>query len=127
MKNKINKTKSDFNIAACKKQRDYVVALNQKSKYNYFNNLDVSKGFNFFWKTYKPYFSNKRSRVDTNIILIEKNELILNNRKIATTFSDYFAEILPSLNLFKWQGNVKSLANNRDIIDCSSITTLVLK
>ena len=44
LKNKANKTKSDVDIAAYKKQRNYVVALNQKSKYNYFNNLDVSKG-----------------------------------------------------------------------------------
>ena len=88
LKNKANKTKIDVDIAAYKKQRNYVVALNQKSKYNYFNNLDVSKGVKPFWKTCKPYFSNKHSRGDTSIILIEKNELILNNRKIATTFKD---------------------------------------
>ena len=94
-----------------------MVALNQKSKYNYFNNLDVSKGVKPFWKTYKPYFSNKHSRGNTSIILIEKNELILNNRKIATTFNNYFSEIIPSLNLFKCPGNAKSLSTNRDIID----------
>ena len=48
---------------------------------------------------------------------MKKNELILNNRKLATTFNDYFAEIVSSLNLFKWSGNVKGLANNRDITD----------
>ena len=88
LKNKANKTKSDVDIADYKKQRNYVVALNQKSKYNYFNNLDVNKGVKTFWKTSKPYFPNKHSRGDTSIILIEKNELILNNRKIATTFKD---------------------------------------
>ena len=31
----------------------------------------------------------------TSIILIEKNELILNNRKNATTFNNYFSEIVP--------------------------------
>ena len=34
-----------------------------------------------------------------------------------TTFIDYFAEIGPSLNLFKWSGNVTSLANNIDTTD----------
>ena len=101
LKNKTNKTKSDVDIAAYKKQRNYVVALNQKSKYNYFNNLDVSKGVKPFWKTCKPYFSNKYSRGDPSIIAIGKNELILNNKKIAITFNDYFSEIVPSLNLFK--------------------------
>ena len=57
LKNKANKTKSDLDIAAYKKQLNYVVALNQKSKYNYFNNLDVSKGVKPFWKTCKPHFS----------------------------------------------------------------------
>ena len=72
LKNKANKTKSDVGIATYKKQRNYVVALNQKSKHNYFNNLDVSKGVKPFWKTSKPCFSNNRSRGDTSIIPIEK-------------------------------------------------------
>ena len=88
LKNKANKTKSDVNIAAYKRERNYVVVLNQKAKYNYFNNLAVSKGLKTFWKTSKPYFSNKHSSRDTSIILIEKNELILSNTKIATTFND---------------------------------------
>ena len=112
-KNKANK----IDIAAYKKHRNYVVVLNQTSKYNYFDNLDVSKGIKPFWKSCKSFFSYNRSREDTSIILIEKNELILNNRKLATTFNDYFAEIVSSLNLFKWSGNVKGLANNRDITD----------
>ena len=116
-KNKANKIKSVVDIAAYKKHRNYVVVLNQTSKYNYFDNLDVSKGIKPFWKTCKSFFSYNRSREDTSIILIEKNELILNNRKLATTFNDYSAEIVSSLNLFKWSGNVKGLANNRDITD----------
>ena len=71
LKNKANKTKIDVDIAAYKKQRNYVVALNQKSKYNYLNNLDVSKGVKPFRKTCKPYFSNKHSRGDTSVILID--------------------------------------------------------
>ena len=72
LKNQTNKTKIDVDIAAYKKQRNYVVALNQKSKWNYFNNLDVSKGVKPFWKTCKPYFSKKHSRGDTIIIIIKK-------------------------------------------------------
>ena len=77
LKKKANKTKCGVNISAYRKQRNYVVALSLKSKYNYFNNLDVSKGVKLFSKTCKPFFSNKHSRGDTSIILIEKNELIL--------------------------------------------------
>ena len=62
LKNKANKTKSDVDIAAYKKQRNYVIALNQKQKYNNFNNQDVSKGVKPILKSCKPYFSNKHSR-----------------------------------------------------------------
>ena len=71
-KNKANKIKSVVDIAAYKKHRNYVVVLNQTSKYNYFDNLDVSKGIKPFWKTCKSFFSYNRSREDTSIILIEK-------------------------------------------------------
>ena len=37
--------------------------------------------------------------------------------KIGTTFNDYFAEIVSSLNLYKLRGNVTGLANNIDIVD----------
>ena len=37
--------------------------------------------------------------------------------KIATTLNYYFAEIILSLNLFKWPWDDTSLANNRDITD----------
>ena len=70
-----------------------MIALNQKLKCNYFNNLDMSKGVKLFRKTCKPYFCNKHNKEDTNIILIEKNELILNYRKIATTFNNCFSEM----------------------------------
>ena len=52
LKNKATKTKSDVDIAACKKQQNYVVALNQKSKYNYFNNLELK----LFWENLQTIF-----------------------------------------------------------------------
>ena len=38
--------------------------------------------------------------------------------KIVTAFNNYFAKIVPSLNLFKWPGNVMSQANGLDVNDC---------
>ena len=37
--------------------------------------------------------------------------------KTATTFNDYFAEIVVSINLFKRPENATSLPNNLDITD----------
>ena len=51
--------------------------------------------------------------------------------KIATSFNYYFAEILPSLSVFKWPKNITSFLDNLDIIDSISFliykTTLVLQ
>ena len=70
-----------------------MVILNQKSKHNYFDNLDINQRVKPFQKTFNPYFSKMHSRGDTILILIEKkkkkkkkNELILNNVKVATIF-----------------------------------------
>ena len=117
LKNEANKTKGVVDIAVSGRQRDYVVVLNKKPKYNYFNNLKARKGVKFPWKTSKRDISNKHSKVDTSIILITKNELILNNRKITMAFRDHFAEIIPSINTFKWTWNVKGLVNHVYIID----------
>ena len=48
-----------------KKRRNNLLTLNQKPKYNYFNNLDINKRIKPFWKTCKPGFSDKHSRGDT--------------------------------------------------------------
>ena len=50
------------NMAARKMQRNYMLNLNHKSKYNYFNYLDIMKGTKSFWKVCKPYFPNNHSK-----------------------------------------------------------------
>ena len=56
LKNKANKTTSVVDITAYKMQGNYVLALIQKSRYNYFDNLSVSKGTKPYCKTSKTHF-----------------------------------------------------------------------
>ena len=49
-------------MAAHKMERNYMLNLNHKSKYNYFNYLDIMKGTKSFWKICKPYLPNNHSR-----------------------------------------------------------------
>ena len=76
--------------------------MSKQSKIEYFNsyNSAVSKPF---WTSYKPYFSNKYSKADTDIVLNENGNLILKNEEIANTFNDYFSAIVDSLNLHHWE------------------------
>ena len=55
-----------------------------------------------FWDKCKPHFSNKYSKGDSDILLIEKGELILKNKKAADVFNPYFQSTTDSLDLFEW-------------------------
>ena len=98
LKNKANKTKLPVDINHYKKQRNYVVNLNESAKFGYFNRYDCKDGKRF-WVTCKPYFSNKYSKTDNDIVLNENGELILKNKEIADTFNDRFGSIVDNLNL----------------------------
>ena len=88
LKNKANKTRSTADIAGTKKQCNYVICLNTESKHNYVNNLDTKNRAKPSRNDWKPYFPNNRG--DTSIMLVEKDELILNEMKL-TLFSVTFS------------------------------------
>ena len=98
LKNKTSKTKLPVDINNYKKQRNYVVNLNKSAKFEYFNRYDCKDG-KPFWVTCTPYFSNKYSKPDNDIVLNENGELILKNKEIADTFNNYFGSIVDNLNL----------------------------
>ena len=102
LKNIANKTKSASDIMNYKKQRNYVVQLNKKAKLEYLNNFDSSQESKPFWVKCKPYFSNKHSKADTDIILHEKGDIIFKNKEIANTCNEYFESIAESLDLHIW-------------------------
>ena len=70
-----------------KKQSNYVTKLNKTVKLEYFDNLKLGKDDKPFWEKCKPYFSNKHSKMDTDIMLNENGELLLKDNNIADTFN----------------------------------------
>ena len=76
LKNKANKTKDPTDIKNYKKQRNYVANLNKEAKLEYFSKFE-SNGNKPFWVNCKPYFTNKHSKADTDIMLSENGELIV--------------------------------------------------
>ena len=68
----------------------------------YFQNVDVNKvnDNKMFWKTVTPRFSNKCKTANT-IILTEGDMIIKNEKLIADTFNNYFADITKTLKLKK--------------------------
>ena len=77
-----NKTTAARNLY--KKQRNYCVSLFRNEKRNFYNNLDTKlfSDNKKFWEHIKPLFSNK-TVYNTTIILIEDNEVVSENSKVA--------------------------------------------
>ena len=76
-KNVFNKNRTPKTWDSYKKQRNFCVKLFRKTKKEYFENINI-KDINYnkkFWKTIKPYFSNKGLNIN-KLMLIENNNLI---------------------------------------------------
>ena len=105
LKNIANRTGSPLDFNNYKKQRNLVVSLNKKQKKAFFNSIDLdSDGNKSFWKACKPLFS-KVDAMGERIILVEGDEIINNDNKIATVFNEYFNSITDGLEIPQWTNN----------------------
>ena len=103
------KCEDHLNILNHKKQRNYVTKLNKTTKLKYFNNLKLDKDNKSFWEQCKPYFTNKHSKMDTDIIVNEKRGLLLKNKNVANIFNEYFGSIAESSDLHTWESEINNL------------------
>ena len=69
------------------KANNLVVKLKKRCKKGFFDNLETRNKSKPFWSTSKPYFSNKHAKGDADILLIENNNILLDNRKVANVFN----------------------------------------
>ena len=104
LKNIYNKKRFCNNWDKYKKQRNFCVKLLRKTKQYYFSNIDIKSASDAkkFWKTIKPYFSNKGLN-SNKIFLSEKGRLIKDPAAIATTMNDYFVNITETIGLKQFQ------------------------
>ena len=108
LKIKAIKSKSKNVVIEYKKQRNKVIKL---------NNLETKKNSKPFWSTCKSYFSNKYICKGWCRYSLENNKILLDNRKVAIVFKNYFQSITKNLNLFEWPDEPKF--NIFDKIDIS--------
>ena len=82
--NQIKKIKNNSNWENCRKQRDYVTKLRKQSIHLYFFERcsGVPKA-NDFWPTIKPFLGSKSSKSDCDIILLENDTLIANQKELS--------------------------------------------
>ena len=105
MKNKYMKFKTPDLHRAYKKQKNFTNRLLKKERKRFFSNLDLKNitDNKKFWQTVKPLFGN--SGATTNKInLVEDEEVIADDGKIAETFNDFFDKAVCNLNLVENTG-----------------------
>ena len=101
LRNKFNRNRNHEDWCNLTFQRNFCVNLLRKSREKYYEHLSVKKvmGNQTFWKTVKPYFSNKGS--NSRLITLLKNDSVLTDDKsiIAKTMNNFFTNITKNLNL----------------------------
>ena len=102
MRNRFLKHRSDENRRLFPKQRNMCVSLLRKSKKEYFSSLNINKVVEnkSFWKIVKPFLSNKTISSE-KITIIDDDELVTDELKVANTLNDFFSSIITSLDLPK--------------------------
>ena len=108
LRNKFLTERTDESKNRYTSQRNYCVSLLKKTKKNYYNSLnekDVSDN-KTFCKTVKPILSDKI------ILLVENDEIIFEDSKIAKSLNSFFSNIVKNLKIPRYRPYNDSLFEN---------------
>ena len=85
------KNRTDNSLRAFKKQKNFCSRLYKKERKIFFNSLNPSfvKDSKLFWKTVKPFFSNKGGR-GSNTQLVKDNELLQDDQENSRRIKYFF-------------------------------------
>ena len=100
LENKYYRNRSVESLRAYKKQNNFCSRFYKRERKKYYTNLDPKKitDSRKFWKTVKPFLSDKGAS-KTDIILIEGDEIIQEDSEVAKVFSDFFSNSVKSLDV----------------------------
>ena len=98
-----NKTGDPVDILRYKKHRNSVKCLNDKTKKDYFKNLDPKHvdTNRKFWKTFKLFFSSKYTPAE-KMIIMDKGAVLSDDLEIAECMNTYFVNISITMDIKKW-------------------------
>ena len=81
LKNKFNRWKSNANWEEFRKQRNLCTRIKRKAKISHFENLCKNPSSNEFWKTVKPFITDKGHYTSEDYMLEENDDLIKDDKK----------------------------------------------
>ena len=95
LRNNYLKNRWDANKRAYNAHRNLCISLIRKAKLKCFHKLNHKKvsDNNTFWKTIKPFFTDKGVN-HHRILLVEENETILDNNEISEKLNIFITDIV---------------------------------
>ena len=117
LKNKYNKEPTIENKNNYKKQRNKCVNLRKKAVKKYFKNI-IESGImenKLFWKTMKPFVTNKSGISNDNIMIVDNERLITDDKELARMLNDHYINIVEKSSGVK--PNSIEAQNKQGVID----------
>ena len=98
--NEFKKFKNDSNWENYRKQRNYVTKLRKQSIHLYFfERCSGGPKSKDFWPTIKPFLSSKSSKNDCDIILLENDTLIADQKEVSGLLNDFHINIAKEIGI----------------------------
>ena len=97
LRNHFLKNRSNRNRDLFRKQRNLCVSLLRKSKNDYFSKLNDKANVTDnkrFWKTVKPFLSNKVQSAETINLTDEHDSLVTDCGKVAKELNSFFSSVV---------------------------------
>ena len=121
LENNYQKSKTLEDWCNFKKHRNFCNRLNFKSKKMYYANLNCQKitDVRKFWKTAKPFLSDKGVGRQFKITLIKDNNIISADKEVAETLNSFFETAVKSLNIrepTEWISDSSHIVDNIEAI-----------
>ena len=90
-----------------RKKRNEFVKINRASRQNYFRENCKEGNSKTFWKTVRPYISNKGVQ-SNDFMLKEGDDIITDAKTIASVFNEYFISITNEIGMNENNGNLSA-------------------
>ena len=112
-----NRTIENYN--RYKKHRNFCNRLNYRSKRAYYSNLDDNKitDVKTFWKTVKPFLTDKGANKNKRITLIKDDTIISDDQGVADTLNSFFERAVQSLDIKEPTEYINDCSHIEDPID----------
>ena len=120
LKNKYNKEPTIENRNNYKKQRNMCVNLRKKAVKKYFKNITESGIMEnkLFWKTLKPFVTNKSGVSNDNIMIVDNECLITDDKVLARMLNYHYINIVEKSSGVKPNSiDFKEAQNKQGVID----------